>query len=163
MQEKTPSSATLNEPRQGARADAGKGGKARRQHHPLGAPALLIGLLAAPLAWFLQIGVIEALAAQSCFAYDRPQSQPWMHSALTTITVVSAVCLSIGVCGAAFAWRNRRIAAQVARDSGARLGQALVRRVAFITRVSLMSTLLFVAGLVATDVAGLIVSPCSRW
>ncbi|QCP50028.1 hypothetical protein FAZ95_13055 [Trinickia violacea] len=135
----------------------------RRARHPLGAPALLFGVLAAPLAWFLQIAIVEALAAQSCFAYDKPLPQPRLHGALTTSAVVAAVCLIMGVCGAALAWRNRRIAATVAREAGARSDHVLLRRVAFITHASLMSTLLFVLILVVTDVAGLIVSPCGRW
>ncbi|WP_206997864.1 hypothetical protein [Trinickia mobilis] len=124
---------------------------------------MLIGLLAAPLAWFAQIGIVEALAAQSCFAYDKPAPRPWVHSVLTTSALVSAVCLSIGIGGAAFAWRNRRVAATVAHEAGVRSNQPLVRRIAVITRVSLLSTLLFLAVLAATDVAGLIVSPCGRW
>jgi hypothetical protein len=73
------------------------------------------------------------------------------------------VCFLMGVGGAALAWRNRRIAATLAREAGARSDHVLLRRVAFITHASLMSTLLFVVILVATDVAGLIVSPCGRW
>jgi hypothetical protein len=138
-------------------------GEPRRIRHPLGAPALLFGVLAAPLAWFLQIGIVAALAAQSCFAYDRPLPQPRLHGTLTTTAVVCAVCFLMGVGGAALAWRNRRIAATLAREAGARSDHVLLRRVAFITHASLMSTLLFVVILVATDVAGLIVSPCGRW
>ncbi|TKC81462.1 hypothetical protein FAZ69_27975 [Trinickia terrae] len=133
-------------------------GAPRAVHHPLGAPALLIGLLAAPLAWFVQIGIVEALAAQSCFAYDKPQ----LDGGLTANAWAGAVCLTIGLCGAAFALRNRRVAVATAREAGARSNHPLMRRVSFITGVSLMSTLLFLAGLVATDIAGLIVSPCGR-
>ena len=160
VHESQSSRAMRSESTQGPQAGAGE---PRRERHPPGAAALLIGLLAAPLAWFVQINIIEALAAQSCFAHDKPQPQPWMHSALTAIAVVSAVCLTIGVCGAVVAWRNRRLAARLAREAGTGAKRALVSRIAFITRVSLLSTLLFLAGLIATNVAGLIVSPCSRW
>lgn len=165
VEEKTLPSSTRGEPQQGEQAGAGPSGSTRRVRvrHPLGAPALLMGILAAPLAWFAQLGIIEALAAQSCFAYDQPQPQPWLHGALTAIAAVSAVCLCIGLCGAAFAWRNWRVAASVVREAPARSDHALLRRVAFITRVSLLSTLLFLAGLMATDVAGMIASPCGRW
>ena len=157
------SRAMLDESTRGSQA--GGAGGPRRDRRPPGAVALLTGLLAAPLAWFAQINIIEALAAQSCFAHDRPLPQPWMHSALTAIDVVSAVCLAIGVCGTVVAWRNRRVAVTLAREAGAGAGAKgeSVRRIAFIARVSLLSTLVFLAGLIATDIARLIVSPCSRW
>ena len=151
----------LRRPRAAGENDAGP----RREARLPGAPALLAGLLAAPLAWFVQVGIIETLASESCFAHDEPLPQPWLRGALTAIALVSVLCSLVGIAGAALAWRNRRIAATAARDADAKAAsnRALLRRMGFVTRVSLIAALLFVAGLAATDVAALIVSPCSRW
>jgi hypothetical protein len=128
-----------------------------------GPRAMLVGLLLSPLAWILQMVVVETLSAQSCFPFSQPLSAPlvpWMRPALVAI---SALCLAAGVIGTLSAWRNlRRIGpAKSGALSGARRTRAELDR--FLSRVAAMSSMLFLFALLATDVALAIVSPCKGW
>ncbi|MDR6411655.1 hypothetical protein ACTJLC_22705 [Paraburkholderia sp. 22099] len=124
---------------------------------------MLIGLLLAPFAWLAQMVTTEALAAQSCYPFDRPLSAPlvvWMRPALFT---VSALCLAAGVFGTLTAWRTmRRIGPmQWGALSGKRRTRAELDW--FLSRIAAMCSALFLFALIATDVALAIVSPCRGW
>ncbi len=128
-----------------------------------GTMAMLAGLLLAPLAWVLQMMMVETLSAQSCYPFNQPLSAPsvaWMRPALVA---VSALCLAAGVAGTLTAWRNvRRMGPSPPGASNApRRTRAGVDR--FLSRVAAMSGALFLFALVATDVALAIVSPCRGW
>ena len=124
---------------------------------------LLAGLLFAPAAWILQTNVGQTIAAHSCFPHERPLTSPawpWMTHALFAL---SAITLLIGIAGTVIASRNwqrttpilqalaqhRPIARHAARDC-------------FIARVGTISSCLFLFGLLAADMAALIVTPCGR-
>jgi hypothetical protein len=124
---------------------------------------LTIAALATPLAWFAQMFLGEMLTAQVCSLStpERPGAPPsWMMPALLAL---SGACFVLGIAGVAVAWRTvvfTRTLHGEARDTRA-------RRVAelewFLARVSVLSSVMFLFGLIATDLAVLVVSPCGRW
>ena len=48
-------------------------------------------MLVTPAAWLVQMGVTEALAAQSCFPYDHPSPAPASRGLDWSIACVGAV------------------------------------------------------------------------
>ena len=123
--------------------------------------ALLTGLLLAPAAWFLQTNLGQTIAAYSCFPHERPVSSPalpWMMHALIALSIIT---LLLGVAGTAVALRNwRRTAAMARALAQHRATTRHAARDCFIARVGTISSALFMFGLVAADMAALIVSPC---
>lgn len=123
--------------------------------------ALLTGLLLAPAAWILQTNLGQTIAAYSCFPHERPVSSPalpWMMHALIALSIVT---LLLGVIGTAVALRNWRCTSAMALALPQhRATTRRAARIRFIARVGMISSGLFMFGLVATDMAELIVSPC---
>jgi hypothetical protein len=124
---------------------------------------LLIGTLATPLAWFAQMFIGEVLTAQACALSDpaRPLPPPsWTLPALATLSVV---CLLVGIVGMVVAWRT--VVITRAKRWHTLYGQA--RRIAelewFLARVSALCSAMFMFGLVTTDLAVIVVSPCGQW
>lgn len=130
---------------------------------------MLTGMLVAPFAWLVQMGVTEALAAQSCFPHDHPLPAPALRGLDDVILVVNLVCLLLGCVGSVVAWRNftRLHRARVARRDGTDGTDGIdgERRGLdwSLACVGVMSSTLFLFALIATDSAVLIVSPCTRW
>jgi hypothetical protein len=126
----------------------------------------LTGMLAAPFAWLVQMGVTEALAAQSCFPHDHLLPAPALRGLDVVILAVNLVCLLLGGLGGVVAWcnftrlRRDRMAARDSADGIEAERRGLDWSLAC---VGVMSSMLFLFALVATDSAVLIVSPCSRW
>ena len=126
-------------------------------------PYVLAGLIAAPFAWLVQMTFAETFAAQACYPHDHPLGSPmvpWMRAALVAL---GALCLAAGAFGAWLAWRNHRRVTPLKLGglSGERRKRAELDW--FFTRVALMSSIMFVFALIATDVALAIVSPCRWW
>jgi hypothetical protein len=124
---------------------------------------VLIGLLAAPFAWLLQMMLAETLAAQACYPHDHPLGAPlvpWMRPALVAL---GTLCLVAGTFGTWVAWRNLRRVAPL--NLGALSGERRKRAELdwFLTHVAVMCSTLFLFALIATDVAVAIVSPCRWW
>jgi hypothetical protein len=135
---------------------------APRDSH-LSMPYVLIGLLAAPFAWLLQMMLAETLAAQACYPHDHPLGAPlvpWMHAALVALGML---CLVAGAFGTWVAWRNLRRVAPL--KLGALSGERRTRAELdwFLAHVAVMCSALFLFALIATDVAVAIVSPCRWW
>jgi hypothetical protein len=126
-------------------------------------PYVLIGLLAAPFAWLLQMMLAEAFAAQACYPHDHPLGAPlvpWMRAALVAL---GTLCLVAGAFGTWVAWRNLRRVAPL--KLGALSGERRTRAELdwFLAHVAVMCSALFLFALIATDVAVAIVSPCRWW
>ncbi|PRY07911.1 hypothetical protein [Paraburkholderia sp. BL25I1N1] len=124
---------------------------------------VLVGLLVAPCAWLAQTVITETLAAQSCYPLDQPLSSPalpWMRSALV---VISVLCLAAGAFGALTAWRNVRRFRAAKEGAPGGTGQRRSGLDAFLTRIAVMCSGLFLFALIATDIALALVSPCKWW
>lgn len=123
----------------------------------------LSGMLVAPAAWLVQMGITEALAAQSCFPHDHPLPAPALRGLDSVILAVNLVCLLLGCLGAVAAWRNLMLLRR-ARSTGSDGADDERRGLDWsLACVGAMSSTLFLFALIATDSAVLIVSPCSRW
>lgn len=122
---------------------------------------LWIGICTVPGAWILQVCIAEALVSQNCFAHDAPLHAPLAHGARWAVVIVSVLALLAGIVGAWFTWRNFRC---IEKHSGQALpGETRNpgRAEAFITRVGVMVSVLFLFALVATDVAAGLISACA--
>jgi len=117
----------------------------------------IYALLGAPLAWIVQICVCEALTAQVCYPAENPLTRPNLHALSAFIGAVSLVCLSVALGGLAAAWRGWRT---MRRGDGANPDRRAGR---FLFRVAILSSPMFVLGLIVTAMAALIVSPCKAW
>ncbi len=124
---------------------------------------LMIGTLAAPLAWFAQMFAGEVLTTRACAAMGAggPADPPgWLTPVLIAL---SAACFAVGVTGVVVAWRT--VIFTRARRRLALHGRA--RRIAelewFLARVSVLSSAMFLFGLVSTDLAVWVLTPCGRW
>lgn len=104
-------------------------------------PSLWFGILAAPVAWALQLPVIYGLAVRACD-----------HVGMASLHVVSVLCVVASVAGGYVAWRNLQAVHEPAAES------ASTRRM--MSLLGLMTALLF--GLVVLDswLAVFLLSPC---
>ncbi|WP_213768790.1 hypothetical protein [Caballeronia sp. dw_19] len=117
----------------------------------------IYALLGAPLAWIVQICVCEALAAQACYPAQDPLAHPDLHALGAYIGAVSLVCLAVALGGLTAAWRGWRTLRQGAGTNPDR------RAGRFLFHVAILSSPMFVLGLLVTAMAALIVSPCKPW
>jgi hypothetical protein len=117
----------------------------------------VIALLGAPLAWIVQICVCESLASQACYPAQDPLVRPHFPGLSGYIGAVSLVCLALAMGGLAAAWRGWRAAGSAGSDNSDQ------RAARFIYRVAILSSPIFVLGLLVTAMAALIVSPCKPW
>jgi hypothetical protein len=124
---------------------------------------LTFGMLATAFAWFVQMYVGELLTANACALSDprHPAAEPsWV---LPAVIALSGACLLLGVAGVAVAWRN----VFFMRAKRRRPLDARARRVAelewFLATVSALCSAMFMFGLIATDLAVVVVSPCGQW
>ncbi|MFM0735253.1 hypothetical protein PQQ52_32725 [Paraburkholderia sediminicola] len=122
----------------------------------------LIGLLAAPFAWIMQMGITEALAAHSCFPRNHPLTAPMLPWLDAAILAVNFACLVLGCWGAFVAWRNIQFVKRIRSGMPGNSNDEQDLLDGFLARVGAMCSTLFVFALIATDIAVLIVSPC-RW
>jgi len=129
-----------------------------RRERILDALQQLYALLGAPLAWIVQICTCEALAAQACYPAQNPLAYPDLHALNAYIGAVSLLCLAVALGGLTAAWRGWRGLPQAGG------GTDPDRRAArFLFRVAILSSPMFVLGLLVTAMAALIVSTCKPW
>lgn len=128
---------------------------------------LLAGLVAAPLAWIVQICTCEALASQACFPMRHPLSEPALGSLLHLIAVVSGVCFVVSSAGIAAAWVSWRATRRERVVGSGDLAQGLLDsgegRTRFLALVGVLGSSVFMLGLLLTAMAAFVVSPCAKW
>ena len=122
-----------------------------RRERTLYALQEMYALLGAPLAWIIQICTCEALAAQD------PLAHPDLHALSAYIGAISLVGLAVALGGLTAAWRGWRALRHVGSTNPDR------RAGRFLFRVAILSSPMFVLGLLVTAMAALIVSPCKPW
>jgi MFS family permease len=147
-------------------------GRSRRETHPAPKrgevrPSLVLaGIVAAPLAWIIQICICEALASHACFPKEHPLSAPEITSLLRLVAAVSAGAFVIGSLGFVAAWTSWRTARKEHTDTGERDATGLSergRRMHFLALVGVLGSSVFLLGLLLTAMAAFVVSPCARW
>lgn len=120
---------------------------------------LLAGLVAAPLAWALQMLVSEPLVAQVCFPGRAPRTTAF--PGLTPgLLVLGAACLAVGLAGAWAAWSAWRQSADSA-DHVTALDRG-TRPAGFLALLGMMGSALFCGAIVFTSLALLLVAPCGK-
>lgn len=131
-----------------------------RRGEPVSKLTLTIGVLATPAAWLLQICAGEALIAQTCFPHDVPLRVPLAPAVGWGVAGMSGVTLAVGVFGTWLAWRNWRRLTHARRRQAPETADTRLEGEAFVARVGLMASVLFLFALVATDVATGLVKAC---
>lgn len=127
----------------------------------------LIALLFAPLAWLAQLGIAELVLGQGCLKNATAGgpvfvvlAMPWTP---TSLAVASLACLVFGGLGGWVAWRNLLRTAQISWRFPTALRGTRAERDWFVSRVCALSSTMFVLGLMTTDIAMLLITPCSIW
>jgi hypothetical protein len=124
---------------------------------------ILIALLLAPLAWLAQLGIAEMVLGGPC-TVGGPlfivHAMPWTPA---TVALASLGCLVFGSAGACVAWRNFWRTARIPWRFPSALKGTRAERDWFLSRICAMSSTMFMLGLVATDIAMLVIAPCSPW
>ncbi|HEY2000292.1 hypothetical protein [Paraburkholderia sp.] len=129
----------------------------------LSVPQILIALLAAPFAWLAQVGVAQTVQDLQCVAGGPLFIAHTLAWTPHTVLVASLICLALGGYGSWVAWRNLWRTARIPWRFPSALKGTRAERDWFVSRVCAMSSTMFVLGLLATDVAMLIITPCSPW
>lgn len=127
---------------------------------PVSVPMLTLGVLAAPAAWLLQICAGETLVAHTCFPHNVPLRMPLTSAIGWSVAGMSGAMLIVGALGTGLAWRNWRRLKRAGRRQRPESIDPKVEGEAFVARVGLMASGLFLFALVATDVATALVSAC---
>ncbi|MGA7814003.1 hypothetical protein [Caballeronia sp.] len=128
---------------------------------------LLAGLVAAPLAWIVQICTCEALTSQACFPMRQPLSEAALASLLHLISLVSGVCFVISSAGMAAAWVSWRATRRERTVGVGGIAHGLLDsgegRTRFLALVGVLGSSVFMLGLLLTAMAAFVVSPCAKW
>jgi hypothetical protein len=124
---------------------------------------ILIALLLTPLAWLAQVGIAEMVLGGPC-TVGGPllvvHAMPWTPA---TVAGASLICLIFGSVGVFVAWRNLWRTAGIPWRFPSALRGTRAERDWFLSRICAMSSTMFMLGLVATDIAVLVIAPCSPW
>jgi hypothetical protein len=109
--------------------------------------ALLTGLLGPAVLWLTQFQVKYSLVDYACKTGHR-----WVLPLASGIAIAAAVSFCL------FAWRNHRVAKHAARDETT---EPLRDRNIFLAHMGLLSSVFFLAIVVAQALAQLFINPCS--
>jgi hypothetical protein len=126
------------------------------------ATQMLIAMSVAPLAWLAEMAIAQTLSSQDC-AGGGPyvlRALPWTP---LTVTLASFVCLALAAYGAATAWRNLRLTTRMPWRPIAKVKGSRAESDWFLSRVTVISSTMFLLGLIATEIGAAIISPCSPW
>ncbi|MDE1181644.1 hypothetical protein [Paraburkholderia sp.] len=144
----------------GVRADAVQQELQRAQSIGLG--QMLFALLAAPLAWSIQVAVATAAdahcpAGASVFVFSPLQGTGM------TLAAASFICLMLALAGATVAWRSLRLTARMTWWPVVQTRGTRGERDWFLARVCALFSVMFTVGVVATQFSVLVGAGCSVW
>ncbi|WP_116137677.1 hypothetical protein [Trinickia diaoshuihuensis] len=128
---------------------------------PISVLALTAGVLATPAAWLIQICAGETVIAYTCFPHNVPLRIPLAPAIGWSVAGMSGLMLFVGVFGTWLAWRNWRRLTRARRSQTPEATDTRVEGEAFVARMGLMASVLFLFALVATDIATGLVSACT--
>jgi hypothetical protein len=128
---------------------------------PVSVLALTIGVLATPAAWLFQICAGETVVSYACFPHNMPLRIPLAPAVGWGVVGMSGAMLIVGVLGTGLAWRNWRRLTRTRHCQTSSASDTKVEGEAFVARVGLMASVLFLFALVATDIATALVSACA--
>ena len=134
---------------------------APKRHH-ISPYQMTIALMGAPLAWFAQISLCQAIASNACYPHQTPLAEPRWPSLHYMIALVSAACLVGSIISLIVAYRAWR----KVRDEKAHTGEVVEvgeGRTRFLAVFGIMISLIFFCAILFTELAQLLVSPCQKW
>lgn len=140
-----------------ARADAG---------HPsphagrISALRQLLILAGAPLAWTLQITLGYGAAAYACYPKDTSLPRPVLPHLQLALTILSGAAIAVAVLCALLAWRDLRHTRNELPGGHRHLLETGEGRSRFMALCGVISSLLFLGGLLLTTSVLLLVPPC---
>ncbi len=134
--------------------------KRNERGSPVSAFALTVGVVATPGAWLAQTTIGETIIAQWCFPHNVQLRIPLATTVAWSVVGMSAMWFLVGLFGTWLALRNWRLLRHVRQAHAPEETDSKIEGEAFVARVGLMSSGLFLFALVATDVATSLVSAC---
>lgn len=130
------------------------------QRGRLGLFVLLLGIVAVPVLWFLQMLLSYGLASVACYPSWSPLTAPrwsWLATALGTVGIVA---LLAGIASGLLAWRSWRLTRDEQQGRQQHLLDVGEGRTRFLAMCGLLTSGGFVVLLLFTTVTLLIVPPC---
>lgn len=122
---------------------------------------LIMGLFGTPAAWSVQVFVCQTLSAHACYPLDQPLPAPTWPSLFTTLGIIVALTLLVGVAGLVVAWLNWRVARVGPVDRSPRPPLAVgATRTRFLSLAGLVLSSGFMAALIFTSSAYVLISSC---
>lgn len=142
----------------------------KSQNEPAGLPQEKIGILrtlwglfGAPAAWVAQLLLSEPIAAHACYPYRAPLAEPIWGGLVAILALITAACLIIALASGFVAWTSWRKIAHKPAGTEPDAVKRYYARVRFIVKLSLMSSFIFIVGVIFNTCAVILVSPCSPW
>jgi hypothetical protein len=125
------------------------------------APALLaFAVLAAPVAWSLEVLVNLSVTSPACYPKDHPLTSPMVTGTASALTCVQIAVFAIGIAGAiasAICWRRTRRESQGGASNLVEIGEGRTR---FLAMCSIMLSTVFVVAMVFTATAFAMIRLC---
>ena len=127
----------------------------------VGLPALVFGVVGAPLAWNVQLLTAVAITSHSCYPARAPLALPIWSGVWAIVLVVSIVCIVVAIAAALVSLRNWRLTRDEKPGSSHLLLSVGDGRTRFLAMCGMLTSGLFLVAL-AFAVVSLFLSPlCS--
>jgi hypothetical protein len=124
-----------------------------------------LGIFGAPVAWVIQMSLIEPIAAYACYPRQVPLSAPLWTELPFMLAIISLACLAGGLFSGYIAldfWRRtgHSLTGALQETQVIEVDEGQTR---FLAMLGMMSSFLFIVAILFTSCAVLLVSPCSAW
>jgi len=116
---------------------------------------LVLDLFGAMAAWIVQVYLCVPLAANACYPYLMPVSEPIWSGLTTKLTLISLSCLAFASWSAGKAWGSWH---QLVVKADTHAVDDTINR--FLLKISIMSSFIFIVAILFNLCAILLVSPC---
>jgi len=125
------------------------------------APGLLaFAVLAAPVAWSLEVLVNLSVTSPACYPKDHPLTSPMLTGTAAALTSVQIAVFVLGIAGAiasVLCWRRTRGEGQGGTNNLVEIGEGRTR---FLAMCSIMLSTVFVVAMVFTATAFAMIRLC---
>jgi hypothetical protein len=125
------------------------------------APGLLaFAVLAAPVAWSLEVLVNLAVASPACYPKDHPLTAPLVTGTASALTCVQIAVFAVGIAGSvasAFCWWRTRGERQGGANTLVEIGEGRTR---FLAMCGLMLSTVFLVAMIFTATAVAMIRLC---
>ncbi len=128
--------------------------------HRVGLTALFFGLAAAPAAWNVQLLFSVGLAAHACYPRDVPLELPIWRNLWGILLAIGVAGVALAIVGGLVSFRNWRLTFDEAPGSVHHLLDNGEGRTRFIAMFGILTSVLFVLGLVFATAAVFLVPLC---